>query len=110
MSRLLVDLLNAILLGLVFIGVPAAASARFLGVHISSSGQTRQLILGGLGLGLAANALSALLLAKKKPTRATLLRWTAVFAALLTLAGLEAAGIIGFAWLRHALRWIKGLF
>ena len=106
----LIDILNWLWLGLVLVGLPQAASKSVLGIHLSSSDRNHQLLLGALAVGLLTNGLSGLFIAKKKPTRRRFFKWTAAFMALLTLAGLEAAGLIGFDWLRKGLVSIKGLF
>jgi hypothetical protein len=91
--------LNAVLIGILMVGVPAITGVEFGGLRISSTQWIQRLLVGGLGLGLAANFLMGWG-CRPRPQRAAYRGWMLLHAGFLVVAMLTFSGLIHFKWLR----------
>jgi hypothetical protein len=110
MQRLLIHSLNAFLLVVILIGIPAITSARFGNLQLSSAPKARMLTLWGLALTGAGNAIAAVALVKSRKERALCWRWALTFIALLAVEYLYFNGYFNFDWLKQALLWVRNRF
>src|SRR5436190_9612640 len=108
--RLLIHCINASLLILIFIGIPAITSARFGNLQLSSAPKAHRLTLWGLALAAAANAIAAVSVAKGRKERVVCGWWVAGFLALLAVEYLHFNGYFNFNWLKQALLWVQSHF
>jgi hypothetical protein len=60
MQRFLIQCVNCVLLAIIFFGIPAVTGRQFGDWQISSVPQARRLILWGLALAAAGNAVAAM--------------------------------------------------
>lgn len=107
MPRLFIQCVNAALLVIIFIGVPAITRAQFGNVQIGSAPKLRLLLFWGLALALLGNVISAWFVFKKKPQRKLCWEWAAVFGGLLLAYCAYAFGYLHFDWLRKSLLWLQ---
>ncbi len=103
MQRFFIQCVNAALLAVVFIGIPAATREQWWGWQISAATPPQILMLWGLGLATAVNLVAALGLVKSRPERKLCWEWTAVFAGLLLIQYAFHRGWFNFDWLKQAL-------
>jgi len=108
--RLLIQGINAFVLIVIFIGVPAITSARFGRLQLSSAPKAHRLTLWGLALAAIANAVVAVCPGKGRKERAVCLWWMGLFVALLAVKYLYFNGYIHFDWLKRALLWVQSHF
>jgi hypothetical protein len=107
MQRFLIKCANGILLAIIFIGIPAITHARLGGWEISSAHQAQRLMLWGLGIAAAGNALAAMFLIKGGKERKLCWEWAAAFAGLLGVLSACLRGYFNFDWLKQALQWLQ---
>src|SRR5436309_14658 len=110
MQRLLIHCVNSFLLVVILIGIPAITSARFGTLQLSSAPKAHRLMLWGMALAAATNAIAALSLVKGRKEKALCWRWAGAFLALLGMAYLHFNGYFNFDWLKKALRWVQSRF
>jgi hypothetical protein len=110
MQRLFIQGLNAALLVLIFIGLPAATRAQLGHWQVSAGGQSDGLMFWGLALAAAGNAVAALGVVKSRKERKLCGEWAAVFAALLLVLFAFNRGYINFDWLKQSLLWLQKRF
>jgi hypothetical protein len=110
MQRFLIQCVNCVLLAIIFFGIPAVTGAQFGDWQISSVPQARRLMLWGLALAVAGNAVAALGLIKGRKERKLCWEWTAVFIGLLFVQYAYLRGYVNFNWLKQALRWFQKHF
>jgi hypothetical protein len=110
MQRLLIHGINAFLVVVIMIGVPAITSARFGSLQLSSAPKAQMLTLWGLAATGAGNAIAAVALVKSRKERALCWRWALTFTALLAVEFLYFDGYFNFDWLKKALQWVGSRF
>jgi len=94
--------LNAGLIVVLMIGVPAVTGIELGSLRISSNRWLQRLLLAGLGLGVGLN-LAMGWWCRPRRQRAAYRGWTLLHAAMLTVAMLTYSGRIHFDWLRDFL-------
>jgi hypothetical protein len=107
MQRLSIQCLNVALLAMVFIGIPAATRAQWGSWQISSASQSQWLMLWGLALAAAGNAVAALGLIKSRKERKLCWEWAVVFVGLLLVQYAFHRGDFNFDWLKRSLLWLQ---
>ena len=110
MLRALIQGINAFLLVVIFIGIPAITSARFGRLQLSSAPKAHRLTLWGLALAAAGNVIAAACVPKGRKERVCCLCWAGAFLALLALEYLYFNGHVNFNWLKRALLWVQSRF
>ncbi|MGA2788443.1 MAG: hypothetical protein ABSF60_13035 [Verrucomicrobiota bacterium] len=110
MQRIFIQCLNAGLLVLIFIGLPAATRAQWGYWQISANTQAQWLMFWGLALAAAGNAAAALGLIKSRKERKLCAEWAVVFAALLLVQYAYLRGYFNFNWLKRTLLWLQKHF
>ena len=110
MRRHLIHLLNAAVLGIILLGVPAITSRRFWDLQLSSVPKFQMLTLWGLALAGVGNLLAAGFLARKPKQRRPYWVWAAVFAVFWVAEFLHFQGYIRFDWLKNVLLELKRFF
>ena len=103
MSRFLIQCLNAVLLAVIFLGLPVAAGKEFGNWRISPVLQGQELMLWALALAGAGNGVAALGLVKGRKERKLCWEWAAVFSALLGAEYAFVRGWFNFDWLKQTL-------
>jgi len=107
MKRWFIQCLNCALLGLIFIGLPAATRAQLGSWQISPGSQTQWLMFWSLALAAAGNAVAALGPVKSPKERRLCQEWAAVFVVLLLVQFAYQRGSIHFEWLKRSLLWLQ---
>jgi hypothetical protein len=107
MQRFLIQCLNVIWLVMIFIGLPAATQAQWIGWQFSPAEQSQRLMLWGLALAAAGNLAAGLGLIKSRKERKLCWEWTAVFTGLLLALYAFHRGYFNFDWLKQALLWLQ---
>src|ERR1035441_6323280 len=92
MQRFLIQCVNCVLLAIIFFGIPAVTGVQFGNWQISSVPQARRLMLWGLALAVAGNAVAALGLIKGRKERK--LCWESSRSVLRRRSGLKRMGLI----------------
>lgn len=107
MQRLLVNSVNAALLVVIFIGVPAVTRAQLGNLEISSAPTAQNVMLGGLIFAVVINVLGAILFAPGPKAKISCAKWTCIFAGLLFLEYAFIRGWFNFHWLKQFLLWLE---
>ncbi|HTY89421.1 MAG TPA: hypothetical protein VMB80_18370 [Candidatus Acidoferrum sp.] len=107
MKRWFIQGLNCALLGLIFIGLPAATRAQWGSWQISPGPQTQWLMFWSLVLAVAGNIVAALGPVKSSRERKLCWEWAVVFAVLLLAQFAYQRGYIHFEWLKQSLLWLQ---
>jgi hypothetical protein len=110
MQRFLIQCVNCVLLAIIFFGIPAVTGVQFGDWQISPVPQARRLMLWGLALAVAGNAVAALGLIKGRKERKLCWEWTAVFIGLLFVQYAYLRGYFNFNWLKQTLLWFQKHF
>jgi len=110
MQRLLIHCVNAFLLVVILIGIPAITSARFGSLQLSSAPKAHRLTLWGLAASAIGNMIVAAWLVKGRKERALCWRWVLTFSALFAVEFLHFNGYFSFDWLKRALLWVGNRF
>jgi hypothetical protein len=106
----LIKSVNCGLLCIILIGIPAIAGTRFGSLQVSSIPTTQRLMLWGLSLVAAANAIAALGGVKDRKSRRLCRYWAMGFIGLLSLEVALAHGYLDFQWLKQSLLWLQERF
>jgi hypothetical protein len=110
MRRFLIHGVNFALLSTILIGIPIIAGTHLGSLQISSTPVTRRLMLWGLALAGAGNALVALGAVKDRCNRRSCRYWALVFVGLLLVVWAVQQGYLNFNWLKQMLLWFKQHF
>ena len=110
MHRFLIQCVNCVLLAIIFFGIPAVTGVQFGDWQISSVPQARRLMLWGLALAAAGNAVAALGLIKGRKERKLCWEWAAIFIGLLFVQYAYLRGYFNFNWLKQTLLWFQKHF
>jgi len=107
-ARLLIKSVNCALLIIVLVGIPAITSTNLGSLQVSSTPTRRMLILWGLSLATAGNAVAACGALKDAKDRRLCRDWAIAFAGLLGVEYAFYYGYLDFEWLKRLLLWLKG--
>ena len=110
MRRFLIHGVNFALLSTILIGIPIIAGTHWGNLEISSTPVMRRLMLWGLALAGAANAVVIVVAAKERRDRRACWGWALVFAGLLLVVWAVQRGYLNFNWLKQSLLWLQKHF
>src|ERR1035437_8830957 len=110
MQRFLIQCVNVALLAIIFLGIPAVTGAQLGDWRSSLALQARRLMLWGMALAVAGNAVAVLGLIKGRKERKLCWEWTAVFVGLLFVQYAYLRGYFNFNWLKQTLLWFQKHF
>jgi hypothetical protein len=107
MQRFFIQCVNCVLLAIIFLGIPAVTGEQFGEWRISSVPLAHELMLWGLALAAAGNAVAALGLIKSRKERKLGWEWTGVFIGLLLVQYAYIRGDFNFNWLKNTMLWLQ---
>lgn len=107
MQRFFITVANCVLLVVALLGMPDVAELRFWRWQISSIATAQALMLWGLAIAVAGNAVTALFLLKGRKERKLCWLWASIFGVLLGVEFAFVRGWFNFQWLKEALLWLQ---
>jgi hypothetical protein len=106
MRPFLIKAFNCTWLILVVIGLPAIAEERILGIEVASASMARRLMAWGLGLGIAANAITAMFGLRNRKEQRLCWEWSMAWLCLFAVVLALSHGYLNFEWLKQSLLWV----